>query len=131
MKNFFVVIIVVSLFSILGCQKNDVTVENTVSKNPTAEEILDESPNSDIFQLNDIIYRTNIKWVNGLEVTRDKQVGEIKTILPKNASLKDFDNGYATLLPEGTKIFDVKERDDVLIVDVNGEIKKYFALTEG
>ncbi len=34
-------------------------------------------------------------------------------------------------LPVGTKIFSAKERGDILIVESEGEIKKYLAIVEG
>ncbi|AQY52373.1 hypothetical protein PWEIH_08326 [Listeria weihenstephanensis FSL R9-0317] len=131
MNKISAVIIVLSLFSMFGCQRDNATVESTTSKNPTAAEILNADIDADIFQLNSIVYETNIDWVNELELTKNVQIGEIKTSFSKKKSVRNFDNGDATILAKGTKVFNVKERDDVLIVEVNGETKKYYALTEG
>jgi hypothetical protein len=37
----------------------------------------------------------------------------------------------ANKLPVGAKIFSAKERGDILIVEVEGEILKYLAIVEG
>ncbi len=68
-----------------------------------------------------MIYKTNIAWVEELTLTKDVQIGEIKTINDANT---DFKDEMSNKLPVGTKIFSTKERGDILIVESKGEIKK-------
>ncbi|WP_231495888.1 hypothetical protein [Paucisalibacillus sp. EB02] len=93
-----------------------------------AEEVLTLNPDADIFQYDGVIYETNIDWVEELSLTKDVQIGEIKTI---NDSNTDFKNEMANKLPIGAKIFSAKERGDILIVELEGEILKYLAIVEG
>lgn len=110
-----------------GCSlSNEVTIHGT--ENPDAEEILTSNPHADIFQYNDTVYKTHIDWVDELSVTKDEQVGEITV---QNESDTNFENGMANKLQVGTKIFSVKERDDILIVETDGELLKYLAIVEG
>ena len=84
--------------------------------------------NADIFQYDGVIYKTNIDWVEELHLTKDVQIGEIKT---KNDANTDFKDEMSNKLPIGAKIFFTKEREDILIVESEGEIKKYLAIVEG
>lgn len=106
--------------------QDEVVVHET--KNPDAKEILTLEPNADIFQYDDVIYITHIDWVDELEITKDEQVGEIKA---KNETDTNFENDMANKLQVGTKIFSVKERNDILIVKYNEETLRYLALVEG
>ncbi|UED82398.1 hypothetical protein FH508_0011010 [Lysinibacillus sp. CD3-6] len=54
-----------------------------------AEEVLTLDSNADIFQYDGVIYKTNIAWVEELTLTKDVQIGEIKT---KNDAKTDFKN---------------------------------------
>ena len=56
------------------------------------------------------------------------QIGEIKT---KNEKDTNFENEVSNKLPVGTNIFSTKERNDILVVEVEGELKKYLAIVEG
>lgn len=98
------------------------------SGNINAEEALTLDSDADIFQYEGVIYKTNIDWVEGLSLTKDIQISEIKT---KNDVNTDFKDGMSNKLPVGAKIFTTKERGDVLIVEYEGEIKKYLAIVEG
>ncbi len=109
-----------------GCTDAETVV--TVSKNPDAEEVLRLDPNADFFQWEGLIYQTNIDWVNEIELTKHKSVGEIEEMYDKNNS---FTDGMANKLPIGTKIFSTKERKDILLVEDEGKTKKYLALGEG
>ena len=68
------------LLIMTGCslQERTTTVTTFTTANIDAEEVLTMDPTADIFQYNDIIYKTNIDWVNELTLTKDIQVGEIK-----------------------------------------------------
>jgi len=43
----------------------------------------------------------------------------------------DFKDEMSNKLPVGTKIFSTKGRGDILIVETEGEIKRYLAIVEG
>ena len=53
--------------------------------------------------------------------------------LPKTRNKKDtnFKNEVSNILPVGTKIYSAKERDDILVVEIDGVIRKYLAIVEG
>ena len=115
------------LFIMTGCSLQEGTTTVTTFTTE-AEEVLTLDPAADIFQFNGIIYKTNIDWVNELTLTKDIQVGEIKF---KNETNTNFRNGMSNKLPIGTKIFSTKERGDILIVELDGQIKGYLAIVEG
>ena len=114
-----------------GCSNSSVTgeLEEVHSTgNPDVEEILTLDPEADIFQFEGVIYKTGINWVEELTITKGKQVGEIKA---RNDANMDFEDEMSNKLPVGAKIFSTKERGDILIVESEGEIKKYLVLVEG
>lgn len=116
----------ISIF-LAGCGiDNKITKHESVA--PSAEEVLQENRDADIFMLNDTVYKTNIEWVDELSLTKNKKIGEIESTFDSNDSFK---NKMATKLPIGSKIFSTNERKDVLIVENKGIEKKYYALTEG
>lgn len=106
-----------------------VTYERQSStSNPDAEEVLKLNKDADIFMFNGLIYTTNIDWIEELELTKDKQIGEITK---RNTSNSNFENGMANKLPAGAKIFSVKERGNILIAQYEDREVKYLALVEG
>lgn len=130
MKKIYLGFIIGLLFIFSGCsfikgKGEEITYE---TKNPDAEEVLTLEPDANIFQHDNTVYQTNIDWVDELTVTKDEQVGEIKK---KNETDTTFENEMSNILPVGTKIYSTKERDDILIVEFNGETLKYLALVEG
>jgi hypothetical protein len=119
--------IVLMLFTITGCSNGGETTKVSID-HINAEEVLRLDPDADIFQYDGVIYKTNIDWVEELSLTKDVEIGEIKT---KNVTNTDFKDEMANKLPVGAKIFSAKERGDILIVEVEGEILKYLAIVEG
>ncbi|MBO8177012.1 MAG: hypothetical protein H0Z31_06080 [Bacillus sp. (in: Bacteria)] len=115
------------LFTSTGCtyegKKNEVTIDRI-----DAEEVLKLDPDADIFQYDGVIYKTNIDWVQELSLTKDVQIGEIKSRIDANT---DFKDGMSNKLPVGAKIFSTKERGDILLVEFEGKILKYLAIVEG
>lgn len=118
----------ISLF-LLGCGIDNQPVVYT-SEAPSAEEILKNEKDADIFMINDTVYQTNIEWVEELSLTKYKEIGEIETNYSFDSE-EIFKNKMATKLPIGSKIYSVNERNDMLIVENEGVEKKYYALTEG
>ncbi|MFD0048135.1 hypothetical protein ACFVHQ_02145 [Actinomycetes bacterium NPDC127524] len=125
MHQLFYGLIGLALFLITGCsgETTRVSIDRI-----DAEEVLSLDSNADIFQYDGVIYKTNIDWVEELSLTKEVQIGEIKT---NNDNHTYFKDEMATILPVGAKIFSAKERGDILIVEFKGEIKKYLAIVEG
>jgi len=108
---------------------SDINIGIDSTENPDAEEVLNLDPEADIFQFNDVIYTTGIDWVEEKDLTKNKQIGEIKE---KNEDNTNYSNGTASKLSVGAKIYTTKEESDMfLIVELDGETKKYYALVEG
>ncbi|WHZ02888.1 hypothetical protein QNH48_28900 [Neobacillus sp. YX16] len=126
-QRLFFVLIALTLFSITGCSNGGETTKVSIDR-INAEEVLSLDPDADVFQYEGVIYKTNIDWVEELSLTKDVQIGEIKT---KNDTDTNFKDEMANKLPVGAKIFSAKERGDILIVEVEGEILKYLAIVEG
>jgi hypothetical protein len=121
----FLILVILALFSINGYSNGGETV---IKDSIDAEEVLTLDSNANIFQYEGVIYKTNIDWVEDLTLTKDVQIGKIKT---KNDTNKDFKNETSNILPVGTKIFSAKERGDILIVEFEGKALKYLAIIEG
>jgi len=121
-------LLIFSLFVLIGCVDKNKEINVSVSKNPDAQEVLSLDSNADIFQWNDIIYKTNIDWINELQLTENLKVGKIET---NSSNATEFKNGTANKLSVGTEIFTVKERNDVLMVKDDGVNKFYYLLAEG
>lgn len=123
----YLLITALALLIITGCSaKGDEVTE--VSGEIDAEEVLSLDPDADIFQFEGVIYQTNIDWVDKLALTKDVQVGEIKTINDENT---DFNDEMANKLKVGSKIFSAKERKDILIVENESGLFHYLAIVEG
>lgn len=107
---------------------SQVPITEVTIGNPTAKEILENDSQADIFQWDDIIYETNIDWVNELVLTEGDLVGFIKY---NTSNPTDFKNATANILPIGTELYKVNERNDIFIAKYNGEWKYYYQLVEG
>jgi hypothetical protein len=125
-KNYLSVILL--LLVILSACKEKVNVQ--VSGIPDAKEVLTLDPNSDIFLWEGRVYKTNIEWVEELELTKHKELGEI-TLVSSNPKNYNYKNGMANKLPIGAKIFSAKERDDILLAEYEGKLIKYLGASEG
>ena len=131
---FIPIIFTVVIFVLAGCSQGSSSANSqaetiTVTPgNPDANEILGLNSEADIFQWGDIIYTTNVEWVEKLELTKDEQIGEITK---NSTNPDDFINGTANKLPVGAKIFSVKEDGGFLLVEYNQQLKKYLMLVEG
>lgn len=108
--------------SLCACQ----SVQQFESKPPSAEELLALDPQADLFQWEETIYEANVDWAHQLTVTKDQQVG----VIQKTAA-EHFNHGTASKLKKGTAIYSVKEREDLLIAELNGQIIIYAAHAEG
>ncbi|KQL19740.1 hypothetical protein AN957_14960 [Cytobacillus solani] len=126
-QRLFYVLITLNLFTITGCSNNGETTKVTIDS-IDAEEVLTLDPDADIFQYDGVIYKTDIDWVEELTLTKDVQIGKIKSRNDANTVFKDE---MSNKLPIGAKIYSAKDRGDILIVESNGEILKYLAIVEG
>ncbi len=123
----FYVLIILSTFTITGCSDGGEITKVSIDS-IDAEEVLTLDPDADIFQFDGVIYKTNIDWVEEVFLTKNVQIGEIKT---RNDANTDFKDEMSNKLPVGAKIFSAKERGDILIVESEGEILKYLGIGEG
>ncbi len=103
MHRLYCVVILILFLS--GCRTHG-------TGNPSAEEVLKDNPSANIFMYKDTIYNSGVSWVDELTLTKDTQVTEI---IEQKSKGKDFKNGTANKLTKGTKIYSVKERQDILI----------------
>ncbi|MFJ7982545.1 hypothetical protein ACIQ1D_20030 [Lysinibacillus xylanilyticus] len=124
-KSCLLFVVLISLF-LVGCET--VTVDTIESKKPNATEALRLDNQADIFQWEGNILKTNIEWIDELELNEDKYIGEIKF---NSTKAEGFKNGTANLLPIGAKIYAVKERDDIFIVKYDNVVKRYLVSSEG
>ncbi|MDX1806845.1 MAG: hypothetical protein R3267_07455 [Paenisporosarcina sp.] len=120
-------------FTIIGCSNEEQRTTGSTETKETfdtidAEEVLRLDSEADIFQYGGVIYKANIEWVEDLTLTKGSQIGEIRT---RNKKESNFKNEESNLLPVGTKIFSAKERGDILVVEIDGELRKYLAIVEG
>lgn len=126
MKGITILVLVCSIIYLSGCTDHAQTVN--VSSPPNAKEILEMDKAADILQWNDAIFETGIEWVNELELKEDHKLGEITFHADKPS---DFKNGSANYLSVGSEVYSVKDRNDILIIKDNNEIKRYLLLSEG
>jgi hypothetical protein len=127
LKQIFYSLLIMVIF-LSACQQKELEVHSTSM--PDAKEVLTLDPKADIFLWNNTVYKTNIDWVEELPLTKNKELGEITSISSKPDNYQ-YKNGMANKLPIGSKIYSVKERNDVLVVEVNGMVKKYLGASEG
>ncbi|MBM7836877.1 hypothetical protein JOC54_000108 [Alkalihalobacillus xiaoxiensis] len=110
-----------------GCASDNEQTNST--ENPTAEEILNRDSEANILLFNETVYQTNIDWVDELTLTKGEQIGEIEAQATEgNVALSEK---MSTKVSVGSAIFEAVEREDVLIVDENGELYYFYALVEG
>lgn len=127
-----IVFLIISIFMLSGCssfQNND-NIETHETENPNAEAVLQLDSEADIFQLDGVIYQTNIDWIDELTLTPGDEISVIKS---QEQDATAFENNTANNLPVGTKIYEPKENIDenVLLVELDGEIVNYYAIVEG
>jgi len=122
------------LLSTVGCSNSTNTSKMGTNKteNSSVKGILTSEPDADIFQFDGVVYKAGIDWVEELTLTKDKQVGEIKT---RNDADTNFEDGMSNKLPVGAKIFSAKEEGEVggpiLLVESEEKLFKYYGLVEG
>lgn len=126
-KHIILITIILGNLLIWGCSERELSFTASTG-NPTAQEVLKMDSKADIFQIANTIYKTNIDWVDELVLTEGDLVGVIEY---NSSNSIDFQNATANILPIGTEIYKVKERNDVLIAKYEDELKYYYQLVEG
>ncbi|PRO64490.1 hypothetical protein [Alkalicoccus urumqiensis] len=119
------------LFSACEIQSNDVPEEEKSTGNPTAEEILSNYPDADIFKARGIIYSNaqDLDWVMEQDLTLGEEITEITK---QSTDSDNFGNGTATELPVGTKVYDHNEgKGAIYIAVVDGQEIRYLGEIEG
>ncbi|MBD0380967.1 hypothetical protein [Paenibacillus sedimenti] len=133
-KRMLIYVLLCSFAFLIGCEKEPAKqiskphIETKTIGNPTAQEVLRMDSNANIFMYKDTIYNAGIPWVDELKLTRDIQITEITN---QSNNGKAFNNGTANKLSDGTKIFRVKERNDILIAETERGDIRFYQLVEG
>ncbi|NOU98587.1 hypothetical protein [Paenibacillus planticolens] len=131
MRILVFILLLMCFITTTGCTKDEILITSEKTKtigNPTVQEVLKMDPNANIFMCKDTVYNAGIPWVDELKLSKDIQVTEI-THQSNNG--KAFKNGTANKLAVGTKIFRVKERNDILIAETDGGDIRFYQLVEG
>lgn len=106
------------------------SINGISTKNNSSPEMLYKNNNSIdflVYQDTAFVNASDSDWIQELELPPEKELGVIqRTNIQKN--YKDFD---ATKLAEGTKIYSVKARKDILLVLINEEYIPYYQYVEG
>jgi hypothetical protein len=133
-RKMIIYVVICSFALLIGCSKgptrqiSEQQSETNTIGNPTAQEVLRMDSNANIFMYKDTIYNAGVPWVDELKLTKDIQVTEISH---QSNDDKDFKNGTANKLEGGTKIFRVKERNDILIAETEKGDIRFYKLVEG
>jgi hypothetical protein len=126
MKIIFILLMIIFL---TGCESKPDNQQFTITiGNPTAEKVLTTNPEANIFMYSDTIFNAGVPWVDELELTKDKYITEI---IQQSDDGGNFMNGTGNKLKIGTKIFNVKERGDVMIAETEDGDIRFYNLVEG
>ncbi|MFD2630001.1 hypothetical protein [Oceanobacillus kapialis] len=104
MKNGLIVTLLASLI-ITGCANYGGQL--------TRNQVLQLDPEADLIELeDDSIYKHGVEWIEEKDLTKGEKIGVIK-------------KGMATKLPVGAIIYEVNESYPILMVEYEGETKRY------
>ncbi|GMK40403.1 hypothetical protein PCCS19_34590 [Paenibacillus sp. CCS19] len=127
--------LLIALLLLTGCnQSKAIHSEDSMTEathNPTAQEIIAQDPDADIFQYKGVIYgnASKVEWVQQEKVTAGEKVG---TITQQYKEGLNFEDGMATKLPVGVEFYEpTKKSGPILLVKLNGEEVRYLGLIEG
>lgn len=113
------IIIVLSIYINGLSTKNNASPEMLYKKNSSIDFL--------VYQDTAFVNAADIDWIQELKLTPDEELGIIqRTNIQKN--YRDYD---ATILVEGTKIYSVKDRKDILLVLIDKEYIPYYQYVEG
>lgn len=132
MKIFALLLTVLLTFSGCSSMESEGGAQRTeVIGNVTAEQLLAREPGADIFQWEGLVYLNaeEIEWVQEEELEPGDLVGTIQQVYEQN---RPFVDGMATVLPEGTEIYESKPHLGPILLAKKGDTYiKYLALIEG
>ncbi|WP_052245762.1 hypothetical protein [Sporosarcina sp. ZBG7A] len=120
--------IILSVLVLTSCTSESGTITEPTSKPPDSDEVLRQEPDADILQWQGSVYQADVEWIQELELTKNELLGEI---LYNSQIPEDFQDGTATKLPIGSVIYSTNEGGMYVLVEVDGELRKYLLLTEG
>ncbi|WP_053219993.1 hypothetical protein [Virgibacillus senegalensis] len=126
-KGTFLLILVVLLVGVAGCENPQENKQSEVIGNPTPEDFLEDG-NTDIFVLGGIVYSNveHVDWVKELDYIIAEEFGEITKQTEK---AEDFSNGTSNILPIGTRIYETDTQ--IYIASVNDRKIPYLKMVEG
>ncbi|PIC85862.1 hypothetical protein CSV72_11655 [Sporosarcina sp. P20a] len=104
-----IVILLCVTIILIGC---NVSPGQNLGGMLSEKQVLELNPDADIFEFDGSVYKTDVDWIEEEELSKVEQIGEIS-------------EGMANKLPVGAKIFSLKERRDILIVEYDGKEKRY------
>ncbi|MET3695798.1 hypothetical protein SAMN05877753_102671 [Bacillus oleivorans] len=134
MKKFLLLFVLIIIsYTCLSCNvkttKRHTDTDYSIG-NPTVDEILEDNRNADLFLFNQIVYTNaeDLEWVKAKELT----IGEEVLVISKQTNDRNkFDDGAATKLPVGTKIYKPVESGNILVAIVDRKEIRYLGLREG
>ena len=110
MLSFKKIIMLLSVFLFAGC-----TGISEKQGYLTKAQVIKGNPEANYFEIDGKVYVTGIDWLEEVELTKHEVIGEIE-------------DGMASNLPVGTKIYIPKERGDILIAEDNGIEIRYLLM---
>lgn len=126
-KYFISVLGIVAFVILIALFKH---ISNSSTLNNASAESLYENDNSIdllVYQNTTFVKADEIDWILPLQLNPNTLLGSIQ----RNNINKNFSDFDATKLEIGTKIYSALERNDILLVLVNGEYIPYFNYIEG
>lgn len=91
----------------------------------TAEEVLEEDPDADIFQYEGVIYKTDGELAEDVGLTQGGLIGKIDK---KDEDATEFEDGLANELMPNVKIYETNEEDlTTVLVEVRSDLYVYYA----
>lgn len=122
--NILIFAIVVLVILVTLHIRNSSTINNasadTLYKNDTSIDLF-------VYQNTAFVKADQIEWILQLKLTPNNLLGSIQ----RNNIKKNFSNFDATILEVRAKIYSTLERDDIVLILVNGEYIPYFNYIEG
>ncbi len=93
---------------------------------PDVEQILKKDKDADVFQWKKRIYKTDLKSLESMDVSKEEQLGTIEATYSDG---DEFTENMATKLPVGTAIY-ATDKENILIAEHDGKTKRYLAMIE-
>lgn len=110
------------LFILVGCSFS-------TKNNASPKRILQNNSEADIFIIDNVVYHNalDVMWVKELTLEADGLLGKIERTCVK----ENFNNWDATKLDVNTEIYQVAQRNDILLAKVGAEFVPYLKYIEG